>query len=1051
MAHLFIDRPVLAAVISIIIALGGYVSMRATPIAQYPDIAPPTVQVTAAYPGATAEVIANTVAAPIESQVNGVDDMSYMLSTSSSTGNMTLTVTFAPGTDPDQAQVNVQNRVSQASSKLPEAVTRQGVIVEKRSQAFMMVASFFTEDNRYDQAYLNNYVNLYLLDAIKRLPGANLSSMFPPPDAAMRIWLKPDRMAQMGITTAEVTNAIQRQNQAYGVGQIGQTPAPRGIQQSFVVTAQGMLKTPEQFDNIIIRAQSGEAATVRLRDVGYAELGSKDYSMQTKSNGKTSAVIVVYQQPGANAIETSRAVRALIEDMKSSFPDGLQYDIVIDTSKFTEASIEKVIHTFFEAVVLVVLVVFLFLQSVRATIIPILAVPICIIGTYIGIYALGFSTNMLTLFGMILAIGLVVDDAIIVVESVAHHMSTQGLTAKEAAYKAMEELAGALIAIVLVLVSVFLPVAFLGGLTGTLYKQFAITIAIAMVFSGVVALTLSPSLAARVLKSGTHEKKGFFKWFETFFTMITNGYVAGVRLMLRVKIVGVLLFAGVAAATVYMFNIVPGSFVPEEDQGYLFVASIMPDAASMERTSAVSDEAVKIMLENPAIHSVTQVDGYSIIDSQNKTNAAILFVSLKPYEERQAASESAFAVVGELFRDFSAIKQSLLVPLNPPSIPGLGTTGGFEFYIQSKSGGSPQELEAVTKKFIAAARNNNRLAGVSTTFSASQQQLFFDLDRSRSEILGVPVSTVFDTLQSYFGSAYVAQFVEFGRIWQVIIQAMPEYRAKPTDFDQIYVQSNSGTNIPLSALATVQYRPGPTLLPRFNGFPAAKISGNQAPGYSSGQAIAAMESIAAEELPDGYDFSWAGQAFEEKKSGGTSSSAFVFGLIMVFLILAAQYEKWTLPIGVVLAVPFAILGALLLTWGRGLENDVYFQVGLVTLIGLSAKNAILIIEFAVENLHAGMAVEEAAVEAARLRLRPIVMTSMAFILGCVPMATATGAGANSLHAIGTGVIGGMLASTMVASFFVPLFFVLLENATGFFSRAKKNHPVKAYNKGGRHV
>lgn len=1051
MARFFIDRPVFAMVISIVIVLGGLVSMKATPIAQYPDIAPPTVQVTALYPGATAEVIANTVAAPLEAQINGVEDMSYMLSTSSSTGNMTLTVTFEPGTNPNQAQVNVQNRVSQASAKLPEVVAKQGVTVETRSQAFMMAAAFYTEDDRYDQTYLSNYVNLYILDAIKRVPGANLSSMFPTPDIAMRIWLKPDRLAQLGLTASDVSNAIKQQNQAYGVGQINQAPATPGGQQSFVVTTKGMLTDPAEFDEIIIRAEADGSAIVRLKDVGHSEVGSKDYSMMTKYNGKTSAAIIVYQQPGANAIETSKKVRALIEQLAPGFPDGLKFEYVIDTSKFTEASIEKVVHTFFEAVILVVLVVLLFLQSFRATFIPILAVPICIIGTYTGIYFLGFSTNMLTLFGMILAIGLVVDDAIIVVENVEHLMATEHLSPIEAARKAMDELSGALVAIVLVLVSVFLPVAFLGGLTGTLYKQFAITIAISMVISGIVALTLSPALAARILKPGSHEKKGFSKWFNNGFDWMTGGYVAGVRFLIRHKLLGLALFGGVVYGVILLFRILPGSFVPEEDQGYLFGVNIMPDAASLERTTAASDKAVKVLRDNAAISGVFQVDGYSLIDSQNKTNATVLFTALKPFEERKDEKLGAFMVINDLRRNFSAIKDSIILPLNPPSIPGLGTTGGFEFFIQAMGGGSSMELEQITKQFIAKSRERAELAGVSTTFSASQQQLYFDLDRNRAELLGVPVSDIYETLQAYFGSSFVAQYVQFGRIWQVIIQSSAEYRDEPTDFDQIYVRSSRNSEmIPLSALATVRYAPGAGLVPRFNGFPAAKLTGSQAQGYSTGQAISAMEEVAREVLPDGYSFSWSGQAYEEKKAGGTSSSAFIFGLIMVFLILAAQYEKWSLPIGVMMAVPFAICGALLATWGRGLENDVYFQVGLVTLIGLSAKNAILIIEFAVENVHKGMSVVDAAVEAARLRLRPIVMTSLAFILGCVPMAIATGAGANSLHAIGTGVIGGMLASTIVASFFVPLFFVIIENASGLFSRKKKTAPAAAATTGGDH-
>ncbi len=1042
MGGFFIDRPVFAAVISIIITLAGLVCMNVTPVAQYPNIAPPTVQVSAYYPGATAEVVANTVAAPIEQQVNGVDDMSYMSSTSTSSGNMTLTVTFKSGTNPDMAQVNVQNRVNQASAKLPDVVTKQGVTVEKRSQAFMMVISIFSPDDRYDPVYLGNYTNLYILDAIKRIPGANLSTSFPNPDVAMRIWLSPDRMAQLGMTTQEVTTAIQQQNKAYGVGSIGKSPSPEATQQSFVVTTQGMLATAQEFENIIVRAASEGSAMVRLKDVGRAELGSKDYSIVAKLNGKSASTIMVYQQPGANALQTSAAINKLLQELKNNFPSSMEYKVVLDTSQFTAASIEKVVHTFFEAVLLVVMVVFLFLQSFRATIIPIIAVPIAIIGTYIGILALGFSTNMLTLFGMILAIGLVVDDAIIVVENVEHNMVKFGMKPLEATKKAMEELSGALVAIVLVLGSVFLPIAFLGGMTGTLYKQFAITIAISMTLSGVVALTLSPALAARILKPGHQEKKGFFKWFEDSFAGLTNIYVAGVRWLLHHRVIGMSLFGGVLVAIILLFRIVPGSFVPEEDQGYLFAGAILPDAASLHRTGEVSTEARGLLQSNPFVADVTQIDGYNLIDSTIKDNTATSFVALQSYEKREGKEGTAFSVLKDLRPKLGSVKAGLVFPIAPPSIPGLGTTGGFEFYIQSKAGGSPQELEKVVKDFLGKSREYKELAPVSTTFSASQQQFYLNLDRARAELLGVPVSNIFETLQSYFGSSFVSQFVQSGRLWQVIIQAKPEYRDEPADLDQIFVQSTKGSIIPLSAVATADFVAGANIIPRFNGFTAAKLSGSQAPGFSSGQAIAAMERIAGEVLPEGYDFSWAGQAFEEKQAGGTSSLAFVFGLIMVFLILAAQYEKWSLPIGVVMSVPFAICGALLLTWGMGLENDVYFQVGLVTLVGLSAKNAILITEFAAENLRSGMSVIDAAVEAARLRLRPIVMTSLAFILGCVPMAIATGAGANSLRAIGTGVIGGMLASTLVASFFVPLFFVILESASGIFSRKKRaDQPV----------
>lgn len=1042
MGAFFIDRPVFAWVIAILITLGGYLSMKSTPVSQFPEIAPPTVQVSAFYPGATAEVIANTVAAPIEQQVNGVDKMMYMSSISSSSGVMSLTVTFEPGTDPDIAQVNVQNRVNQASSKLPDIVTRNGVTTEKRSQSFMMLISFYSPDNLYPGSYIGNYVNLNILEAIKRIPGANLASMFPVPDVAMRIWLKPDSMAQLGITTQDISRAIGSQNKAFGIGQIGQSPITEGTQQSFVVTAKGMLNTPEEFENIIIKTSSEGSALVRLKDVASAEIGVKDYSIVSKVNGSPSVSIVIYQQPGANAIETSAQVRNLLNELSSSFPQGLESKIVLDTSKFTEASIEKVIHTFFEAVLLVIIVVFLFLQSFRATIIPILAVPVAIIGTYIGIKILGFSTNMLTLFGMILSIGLVVDDAIIVVENVEHNMAAYKMSPIEATRKAMNELSGALVAIVLVLCSVFLPVAFISGMTGELYKQFAVTIAISMIFSGVVALTLSPALAARILKP-THGKKNiFFRLFEKGFNGITNVYVSGVSWLIKCWIVGLFLFALILWGSFYLFRILPGSFVPQEDQGYILSATLMPDAASLQRTTEASDKAVAILKNNPATGDIAQIDGFSIIDGGAKENASVIFAALKPINERKGKDGSAFAVIADAGLKMSKIQESISFPINPPSIPGLGSTGGFEFYIQNTKGGSSQELEKVTKQFVAKSRDFSAIQGVSSTFSASQQQIFLDLDREKSELLGVPVSTVFETLQAYFGSQTVSQYIQYGRIWQVILQARPDFRDSPADLSQIYINSSAGKTIPLSALATIHYISGPNLITRFNGFPSSKLTGSQAEGYSSGQAISELEALAGNVLPEGYNLSWSGQAFEEKKSGGTSAIAFIFGLIMVFLVLSAQYERWSLPIGVVLSVPFAVGGALLLTWILKLQNDVYFQVGLVTLVGLSAKNAILIIEFASENLRSGMSVTEAAIQAARLRLRPIVMTSLAFILGCVPMAIATGSGANSLRAIGTGVIGGMLASTIIASFFVPLFFVILERITGKSNKISVNNVIK---------
>ncbi len=1034
--HFFIDRPILSSVISILILLGGLVAMWVSPISQYPELAPPQIQVTARYPGATAEVIANTVAAPLETQINGIDNLLYFNSISSSSGNLTVNVVFKPGSDPDINQVNVQNRVSQATPMLPQVVTQQGITVDKKSSSLMMVLSVYSPDDRYSSTYIDNFTNLYVLDELKRVPGANRASVFGLPDIAMRVWLRPDRMAQLGISVQEVSAAIQGQNQTFGIGQIGAEPSPEGVQQTFVVTAQGLLSKPEEFEDIIVRAAKEGTAIVRVKDIGRVELAKRDYSIASRMNGRTATTIGIYQQPGANAVETARAVRQRLEELKSQFPTGLDYRIALDTSLFTLNSIDKVVHTFFEAVVLVILVVFLFLQSLRATIIPILAVPVSIVGTFIGMHLLGFSINMLTMFGLILAIGLVVDDAIVVVENVETNMSKHGLSALEASKRAMTEIAGALISIVLVLVAVFLPVAFLGGVTGTLYQQFAVTIAISVVISGLMALTLSPALAAIIIKAHHGEKKGFFRWFENAFARLTTGYVGGVARVIQGWPMALAAFAAVIAGIVLMFRILPGSFVPDEDQGYFFVIIESPDTASQGVVGLLADKAQKIVSADPAVQDVALVNGFSLVDGQFRNNAAVLFVSLKPFEERKDASLLSFAALPRLNRQFAALKDGFVFAINPPSIPGLGTTGGFEFYIQNRGAGDPRATDAALQAFLGAARQRPELQGVTSTFRSATQQLFVDLDRNKAEVLGVPVQEAFQTMQSFFGSSIAGQFSQFSRVWWVVLQADSQYRVDPEDFSKVYVRSSTGKMVPLSALITVRYVAAPKLMERFNGFPAVKVTGSPATGFSSGQAIAAMEAVARETLPSDFSFAWAGQALQEKESGSTSSIAFVAGLIVVFLLLAAQFEKWTLPLAVVLTVPIAVLGALLLTWVRGLENDVYFQVGLVTLVGLSAKNAILICEVAIEHVRAGMSVFDSALEAARARLRAIVMTSLAFGLGCVPLAIASGPGANSLRAIGTGVIGGILASTLVAVFFAPLFFWLLESMSQKFAGRK---------------
>jgi multidrug efflux pump len=1024
--HFFIDRPILSSVLSILIVLAGTVAMTTLSIEQYPEMAPPEVVVDAIYPGATAEVIAANVAAPIEVQMNGIDNLLYYYSTSSSTGNSQVVVTFKPGTNSDINQVNVQNKLSQATPFLPQTVVQQGLIVDKNMPGIMMVVSVYSPDERYDATYVDNYTNLYVLEELKRLPGANRSSVFGLPDIAMRIWLRPDRMAQLGVTVQEVAAAVQSQNQSFGVGALGAPPSLPGIEQQFVVTAQGLLSKPEEFENIIIRAAKEGVASLRIRDVGRVELAKRDYSMSSRLNGRTATTIGVYQRPGANAIETSRAVRQKMQELKAKFPTGLDYKIVLDTSQFTLYSIDKVVKTFFEAVVLVVLVVFVFLQSLRATVIPVLAVPVSIIGTFIGMYLLGFSINMLTMFGMILAIGLVVDDAIVVVENVETNISTHKVAPLEAAKRAMTEIAGALISIVLVLLAVFLPVAFLGGVTGMLYKQFAITIAISMVISGVMALTLSPALAAIMIRAHHGEKNRFFRAFEAGFERVRRGYLAGASATLHAWPLALGAFVGLLLGIVALFKIVPASFVPEEDQGYFFVVAQVQDAANLSVTARFTAEIEKILRNDPAVQDVGTVNGYSFIDGQQNNSSAVMFALMKPFGERKDASLLSFDTLKRLNAQFAARKDGIAFAANPPAIPGLGTTGDFEFFIQNRGTGDAHATDAAVRAFIAAAGKRPELAGMGTTYQANSQQLYVDLDRSRAETLGVRVGDVFQALQGLFGSQVVGQFSQFSRVWFVILQAEAEYRAKPEDFQKIYLRSSSNANVPLSSLINLRYVASPKLVTRFNGFPAVKVSGHPAPGYSSGQAIRAMEEVAAT-LPGDFSYSWAGQALQEKQAGSTSASAFVFGLIVVFLLLAAQFEKWTLPVAVVLTVPFAVFGALALTWVLGLENDVYFQVGLVTLVGLAAKNAILICEFAIERVRHGMAPREAALEAAGLRLRAIVMTSFAFILGCVPLAVATGPGANSLRAIGTGVIGGMLASTVVAVFFVPLFFWLLES------------------------
>ncbi|MDH1684289.1 multidrug efflux RND transporter permease subunit [Pseudomonas chengduensis] len=1035
-SRFFIDRPVFATVISIVIVLAGLAAMRALPIAQYPEILPPQVSVSAAYPGASSQVIAETVAAPLEQAINGVENMIYQLSNSSSSGAMSLTVYFEVGTDPDQATINVNNKVQAALAKLPEEVRRQGVKVEKKSSDILQVITLYSPDDSRDPIFISNYALINVIDELKRLPGVGDASQFGSKDYSMRIWLRPDKLAQYNLTPTDVVNAIREQNSQFAAGSFGQQPLKEPQDFTYTVTTQGRFTDPKEFESVILRTDD-TGASLLLKDVARVELGAQDYSLVTTLNGQQNAAFGIYLQPGANALDTAEAVQRTMERLAKRFPEGIAYKIPYDTTKFVRVSIEEVIHTFFEALVLVVLVVFIFLQNWRATLIPVLAIPVSLVGTFAGMYMLGFSINLLTLFGMVLAIGIVVDDAIVVIENVERVMRTQGLNARDASIKAMEEVTGPIIAIVLVLCAVFVPVGFLGGLAGQMYKQFAITIAVSVVISGIVALTLSPALCALLLKPGHHEPAAPFRAFNRFFDKATEGYGTGVRFFLKRSVVGLLLFGGMIALIMLLFSRVPGSLVPDEDQGYVINAYYLPPAASLNRTEALSGAVSQQLMEHPAVEDVVTFAGFDVLTFGVRSNAGVSFVPLKDWSERTTPELDARNLTREFMGMGAAQKDGLVLSFNPPPITGMSTTGGFESFIQDRSGGSVEQLGEKVQAFVEAASKRPELAGIQSTFSANVPQYYIDLDRTKTRALGVSVSDVFTAMQATFGSYYVNDFTLYGRTWQVSLQSESEFRRKPEDLGQVYVRSSSGDLVPLSTLLRVRRILGPDSYDRFNVYPSAKVLGGPAPGYSSGQALAAMQEVADEVLGEDYSLGWIGSAYQELATQGSGTQAFVFGLILVFLILAAQYERWTLPLAVVTAVPFAVFGAILAVWLRGIQNDVYFQVGLVTLIGLAAKNAILIVEFAVLLRAEGKGIFDSALEAAKLRFRPIVMTSLAFILGCVPLAISSGAGSASRHSIGTGVIGGMLAATLLATFLIPMFYLLVESAAQRVSQRGK--------------
>jgi len=1030
-SRFFIHRPVFAGVIAIVIVLAGLLAAQLLPVAQYPEIAPPTVLITTNYPGASAETVSRTVAAPIEEQLSGVEKLSYFSSTSSSNGQLQITATFEPGTNVDQSVFNVNNRVQIALPRLPDEVRRNGVIVQKRSFDILLAVTLISPGNQRDTLFLSNYASINLLDELKRLPGVADVTIFGARDYSMRVWLNPEKMARLNVTTAEVAAALRAQNAQYAAGRIGNEPAPPGQSIVYTVTATGRLVEPEQFGEIVVRTAGPGMGILRLKDIARVELGALNYDASNTLDGQPTIGMGVYLQPGSNALEVADLVRARMKELRVGFPAGVDYAIPFDTTRFADASIKEVTTTMFEAAALVLAVVFLFLQSWRATLIPMIAVPVSLIGAFAGLWLTGFSINTLTLFALVLAIGIVVDDAIVVLENVERLMREDKMRPFEAALEAMDEVSGAVVAIVLVLCAVFIPVAFLGGIAGALYRQFAVTLSIAVVISGFMALTLTPALCALLMKPGHHESR-LFRPFNVGFAWTTRRFLDGVGLLLKYRILSLLAFAVIVAACVFLFLRVPSSFVPTEDQGYIFGHVQLPDGATLERTRRMSAALSEIAQAEPGVRNVFAINGFDLLGGGNKTNTATMFIPLKDWGERPDAP--APAVARQILAKGSALREGTVLAFNPAAIRGLGTAGGFELYLQGRSSADPQRLYQVTQAFLEALRKHPQLTGMNSFFRPTVPQLRVEVDREKALSLGVPVQDVFEALQSTMGSLYVNDFNKFGRTYRVQMQADAPFRAQPEDLGAVFVRSaTSREMIPLKSVITTANVVGPEQLERFNGFVAARVLGNGAPGVSSGEAIRAVEDVARAALPEGYEIAWSGQAFQEKRTGRQSAIAFVLAIFMVFLILAALYERWLLPISVVLAVPFAVLGALGFVALRGLENDIYFQIGLVVLIGLAAKNAILIVEFAQQGFLEGKSAAEAALNAARLRFRPIVMTSLAFVLGVLPLMLATGAGAGARRSMGTGVVGGMLAATFIATVFIPLLFVL------FARRRKSRH------------
>ncbi|HEY4014547.1 MAG TPA: multidrug efflux RND transporter permease subunit [Polyangiaceae bacterium] len=1041
MSNFFIRRPIVAMVIAIITVLVGVVSLLGLPIAQFPQILPPQVNLTTTYTGADALTIEQSVATPIEQQMNGVDRMLYIQSTNANDGSMNQTVTFDVGTDVDVDNVLVNNRFSQAQPFLPQDVKNFGVTIKKSLAFPLIVVSLYSPDGRYDPTFLANYALININDALLRIKGVGDIRNLGAADYSMRIWIKPDLLAHLGLTVTDLQNAIRSQNVVNPAGQVGAEPAPEGQQLTFTVRAQGRLVQPEEFGNVIVR-ENPDGSTIRVRDVARIELGALTYQQYGTFNGKPAAVIAAFQTPGSNALDVADNIRKAMVDLASRFPAGVAYEISLDTTAPVKAGIREIVTTLGAAVLLVALVVFIFLQSWRATLIPLLTVPVSLVGAFAVFPLLGFSVNTLSLFGLVLAIGLVVDDAIVVVEAVEHHIE-EGMSPKDATIRAMSEVQGPVIAIALILAAVFVPVAFVSGVTGRLYQQFALTIAVSVLISAFNALTLSPALSAMLLRP-REKPRGLFgrlgAGFNRWFGKATDGYVSINRRLVRKLLIPLLLLAGIGGLSIVLAGKLPAGFVPDEDQGYAIIGVQLPDGASLQRTKAVYDKVADIVGKQPGIRTYNGIAGYSFFTRTAASYLGTGFIGLKPWEERDSPDLTGAAIVQKLNAAFSTIPEARVFAVGPPSIPGISATGGFSMMLQDRSGNPYEYLAQNVGKFVAEARKRPELAGIRPIFSPAVPQLFADVDKEKALKQGVPISEVYAALQTFLGGAYINDFTRFGRQWRVFLQAEPAYRTKADDVGQFYVRNSAGGMVPLSSFVTVRSITGPEYTVRFNLYRSVEIQGVNAPGYSSGQALSALEDVAAKTLPPDMGYAWSGLSFQEKISAGGTARVLGLSLVFVFLILAALYESWSLPFSVLLSTPVAVLGAYVGLLSRHFDNNVYAQIGLVMLVGLTAKNAILIVEFAKDRLDQGASIIDAALEGARLRLRPILMTSFAFIAGCIPLWIASGAGASARRMLGTAVISGMLAATFLGIFLIPALFVAVERLGHRRGKERQSQP-----------